>query len=76
MYCIYVAILVKNDQQIIQIVEALKKAQAFEIYSSCSCNSNLKQLLYNFWLLLCRRCYRRNISEIIKNNALIIYDDF
>ena len=27
MYCIYVAILVKNDQQIIQIVEALKKAK-------------------------------------------------
>ena len=48
MYCIYVAILVKNDQQIIQIVEALKKAQAFEIYCSCSRNSNLKQHLYNF----------------------------
>jgi len=30
MYCIYVAILVKNDLQIIQIVEALRKAQALE----------------------------------------------
>ena len=48
MYCIYVAILVKNDQQIIQIVEALKKAQAFEIYCSCCSNRNLKQHLYNF----------------------------
>jgi F0F1-type ATP synthase alpha subunit len=48
MYCIYVAILVKNDQQIIQIVEALKKAQAFEIYRSCCGNSNQKQLHYNF----------------------------
>ena len=28
MYCIYVAILVKNDQLIIQIVEALAKAEA------------------------------------------------
>ena len=48
MYCIYVAILVKNDLQIIQIVEALKKAQAFEIYCSCSRNSNQKQRHYNF----------------------------
>jgi F0F1-type ATP synthase alpha subunit len=48
MYCIYVAILVKKDQQIIQIVEALKKAQAFEVYRCCCCNSNQKQHLYNF----------------------------
>lgn len=30
MYCIYVAILVKNVLLIIQIVEALKKAQALD----------------------------------------------
>jgi len=30
MYCIYVAILDKNVQQIIQIVEALKKAEALD----------------------------------------------
>ena len=30
MYCIYVAILVKNDRQIIQIVEALRKVNALE----------------------------------------------
>jgi len=30
MYCIYVAILVKNALQIIQIVEALRKANALE----------------------------------------------